>query len=447
MTRVPVRFWIATLLLAVLLLTYGSARAASPAEGLAAQCPQAKDSTTFTFQGHRLTETPDITNPELRLANAALSARCVDWVQSFIQRYRLAYPDDYHLFFLTTRQRWIFVDAPYAQTFAEAALQSHPDFTSIKVLMASMALENHDLATASKWLREIEHEQPDDLWAYIDRLRIAAQLAPTKELLATLQAIVGDERFSENARQQAAQTARYEMSGLTQQQRDAVFEEQMKSKPSDADCTLADQAMNIIELRLDPKAGADLIERYLNKDNPCTATPLLHTLLAEAYLWQATKLSPIPDKSNAKLIAKAKAEMHGDFTPIAQRITYRPFLNPVLAFIEGAVDPRQTDERGQTVLCNALRALNPESLAAELDRGADPNAHCDNDTPVHDLLFMATANKVVERQRILRLLLQHGAAVEGLDFCASPDNGDCNKVLLPILQEYEHKRQPTLKSI
>ena len=99
------------------------------------------------------------------------------------------------------------------------------------------------------------------------------------------------------------------------------------------------------------------------------------------------------------------------------------------------------------MLCNALRALNPDSLAAELERGADPSAHCDDDTPVHGLLFMATADNVEERQRILRLLLQHGAAVESLDFCASPDNGDCNKVLLPILQEFESQRQPTRKSI
>jgi len=334
------RFLTAAFLLAVLLLTYGTTRAAESPGSLSTECPQARDSTTFTFQGHRLTETPDITNPELRLANAALSARCFDWVQSFIQRYRVAFPDDYHLFFLTTRQRWIFADAAYGQAFAEAALASHPDFTSVKVLLASMALENHNLATATKWLREVEHEQPDDLWAYIDRLRVAAQLAPTKELLATLQAIVGDERFTENARQQVAQTARYEMLGLTQQQRDAMFEQQMKSSPTDADCTLADQAVSLIELRMDPKAGSDLIEKYLNKHNPCTATPLLHTLLAEAYLWQAAKLAPMPAITNAVLIAKARKEMDGDFTPVAQRITYRPFLNPVLPLIEGAVDPR-----------------------------------------------------------------------------------------------------------
>jgi len=78
---------------------------------------------------------------------------------------------------------------------------------------------------------------------------------------------------------------------------------------------------------------------------------------------------------------------------------------------------------------------------------ADPSAPCDHDTPVHGLLFMAATDKVAERQQILRLLLQHGAAVESLDFCASPDNGDCNKVLLPILQEFESQRQPTRKSI
>jgi hypothetical protein len=42
-----------------------------------------------------------------------------------------------------------------------------------------------------------------------------------------------------------------------------------------------------------------------------------------------------------------------------------------------------------------------------------------------------------------RALLEHGAEVEGLEFCASPANGDCRVALLPILDEYARRPRVT----
>jgi hypothetical protein len=57
-----------------------------------------------------------------------------------------------------------------------------------------------------------------------------------------------------------------------------------------------------------------------------------------------------------------------------------------------------------------------------------------------------TNEKVMERQQLLRLLLTRGARVEGIDYCSSPDDGDCYKVLLPILQDFNTRRSASAQS-
>jgi hypothetical protein len=83
----------------------------------------------------------------------------------------------------------------------------------------------------------------------------------------------------------------------------------------------------------------------------------------------------------------------------------------------------------------------------ELDNRADPNGTCDGKSLVMSVLLKATNQHVSERQDILRWLLVRGARVEGLEFCASHDNGDCAQVLLPILQEFQDRRRKARESI
>jgi hypothetical protein len=233
------------------------------------------------------------------------------------------------------------------------------------------------------------------------------------------------------------------MSGLSVEVRDAVFDQQMATGSPNADCVLASQALEVIELRQDPDAGAALIEKYLRKDGKCVATPLVRTLLAEAYLWQAARMSPAPSAANRQLIEQAREALGGDLTPIAQRITARPFLALILPLIQDTMTVRRRDDNGRTVLCNAVLATDVASVTAALDAGASPDERCDDRSQVEHILFKATREKVTERQQVLRILLERGARVEGLEFCASPDSGDCSKVLLPILQEFERQRVTT----
>jgi hypothetical protein len=422
----------------MLLLSLLQARAFA-AETLVPDCPDAKDSGSFTFHGQRLTEIPDIVNPEIRIANAALTAGCFDWVAGFLQRFTAAHPDEYHVLFLRARF-WYFNDRPRAQATIEAALRQHPDFTSAKRLLASMAIDDHDFATAARLLREIRQEQPDDLWAYINQLRIDAQVAPSASLFATLHEIINDPRFPQNARGKAAEIARYEMVGPTQAQRDALLADQIKANPAAASCVLVAQAQDIIEVRMDPRAGAALIEQYAKPGSACGGDPMVHLVLAEAYLWQAAKLSRIPAKSNHKLIARATKQVNGDFTDIAQRVAFRPFLNPVLPLLGTAVDVERTDGDGRTLICNAIAAMNPDVVEFSLQLGATANGRCDNMTLVRRVLNTMTRDHVPERQAILRSLLQAGAKVEGLDTCADPDSGDCASVFLPLLREYQYRQ-------
>ena len=44
--------------------------------------------------------------------------------------------------------------------------------------------------------------------------------------------------------------------------------------------------------------------------------------------------------------------------------------------------------------------------------------------------------RVEERQAVLRLVLEYCAPVEGLEYCASPKNGDCSNTLLRTLREF-----------
>jgi hypothetical protein len=406
-------------------------------------CKAVKDAGLIVFRGRQLIETPDITEPELRRANVAISTRCFELSDSLLQTFAATHPDNYHVFFLHARFMWVNGNRERAEAIANNVLRGHPEFTSAKVLLASMAIDDHDYKRADQLLDEIERRQPTDLWAYIDRLRVDAQLTPSSKTLDVLRSIISDARFPPNARQQAAITARYEMPGLTQDMRDAIFDQQMATNSPNADCVLASQAESVIELRQDPVAGAKLIEKYLRKDDDCVATPLVRTLLAEAYLWQAAKLAAMPTAANQDLIKKAGDALDGDFNPVAQRFAFRPFLAPVWPLIKDSINIEQPDDNGLTVLCNSVLATNVAAVTAALDAGANPNAHCDDRSQVQHILFKATQEKVTERQQVLHVLLERGAKVEGLEFCASRNNGDCYQVLLPILQEFERQRAAT----
>ncbi len=407
------------------------------------RCATVEPGEKFEFQGHTLLEAPDITEPELRLANALVSERCMEQAARLMTEFGTAHPDNYHVIFVRARFQWMTVGTLQARLLVETALRVHPDFSSLQILLASMFLDDHEPEEAAKLLDRVEKVHPDDLWLYVDRLRIEAGLIPTPTTAKTLSAIIADTHFPPSARGQALNTAKYEMNGLSAAQRDEMFEQAMSSGSVNNDCALADQAEEVIELRGDATAGARLIEKHLRTSGKCVATPLVRTLLAEAYLLEAAKIAPQPAPANASLIRQAKEAMGGDLAPVVDRVPARLFLAPILPFLNGFMDVRSADENGETLICQAIAFNNAAMVKALLAQGADPNGRCEHDSLVMSLLLRPTRDKIPEHQLILRSLLERGARVEWLDACASPDNGNCSTAYLPILKEFEERRAKT----
>jgi hypothetical protein len=135
--------------------------------------------------------------------------------------------------------------------------------------------------------------------------------------------------------------------------------------------------------------------------------------------------------------------MGGDLSPVAKRVAMRPFLAPIIPFLNGFMDVRGTDENGDTLICQALLVTNTAMVKALLAQGADPNGQCGHGSLVMSLLLRSTSDKIPEHQLVLRSLLERGARVEWLDSCAKPENGNCSTVYLPILTEFEERRART----
>jgi tetratricopeptide (TPR) repeat protein len=416
-------------------------------EAESVRCADVRPGEKFEFQGHALLETPDIDEPDLRLANALLSERCLDQAVQLFTEFATAHPDNYHVFFLKARWQWVVMGAQMgrlrAQVMAETALRGHPDFSSMKVLLASMYIDDQKLEEAAKLLDEVEKLHPEDLWLYMDRLRIEANLVPTPATVTALSAVVADTRFPPSARAQALHTAKYEMSDLSNAQRDAIFEQSMAAG-SVNDCALVGQAEELIEFRGDAAAGARVIEKNLRRSGACLATPDVRAVLAEAYLLEAAKIAPKPTPANATLTRQAKEAVNGDLMRVARRAAARPILAPILPFLKGSMDVRQADDNGYTLICQATMATNPAMVKAQLAEGADPNGQCGvNGSLVKSLLLRATSGQIPEHQLILRSLLERGARVELLDSCADRGNGNCATIYLPILKEFDERRAKT----
>jgi hypothetical protein len=430
-------------LLASVLAVAGPAIAAT-ADDL--RCAAVRPGEKIKFQGRPLLETPDIEEPELRLINALITERCWDQSVELMDQFTRAHPDNYHVFFVKTRLHWITRSQADGRVIAEAALRAHPDFSSMKILLASMDIDNQSLPDATRLLDEVEKVQPEDLWLFMDRLRIEAAVAATTDTAKTLKAVMADPDFPRSARAQAMHIAQYELNGVSPELRQDLFANGMDSGAG-RDCELASMANELIELNGDPAGGAALIEKYLHESGACMATATVRALLAEAYLLEAAKIAPQPTRGNAKLIRQAKETLGGDLMPVAQRIAPRAYLTPIIPFLKGSMDVREPDGDGNTLICSAVTYMNAAMVKAQLSEGADPNGECENESLVGRLLLVATTKRIPDRQLILRSLLERGARVEGLKSCADPGNGDCHEVFYPILKEFDDRRAQTREAL
>ncbi len=421
-------------------------------------CARVEAAGPIQFKGRNLVETPDITEPELRRANALLTAGCPEEAMKLWQDFGRRNPDNYHILYVRTRwKEWSSGGAPgIGRIMADTTLREHPDFASVKVLLASYQLDNKNYPGAEKLLDEVERSQPNDLWVYIERLRLEAAMHPTSSTEDTLNAILRDSRFPLSVRAQVQHTVEFELAQIIEPGPDLIPSSVAQNESQMTKCALYLQAQVLIEMRGDPRAGAELIERNVDSSRPCEddLSAQIQMLLAEAYLLQAWQVASEPGPANAALVGKAKEALRGNLTPVALNIASVRKLDYLIPLLRGSLDPNARDDFGSTILCNAVAHYNPPMVAAALREHADPNSHClrgSTQTVLRTILLTATApgQHVTERQEMVRELLSRGASVEGMaDSCRpGPGLGDCAIVLLPTLKEYEARRAASRTSL
>jgi len=431
------------LLASALLAVAGHVFAATPDD---VHCAAVKTGAKIEFQGRTLLETPDIDEPELRLINALITEQCFGQSAELMDRFVQAHPDNYHVFFVKARLHWITRSQADANVIVTTTLRNHPDFSSMKILLASMYVADRSFPEATKLLDEVEKVHPEDLWLFMGRLRIEAAVAATADTAKTLKAVMADPDFPRSARTQAMYTAQYESSGLSTEVRQDLFATGMDAGFG-RDCELANMANELTLGFNNPEAAAALIEKYLHKSGACVATPMVRVLLAEAYLLEAAKIAPLPGPGNATLVRQAKEALGGDMMPVAQRVASTPSLASLIPFLKGSMDVHEPDDDGNTLICSAVISTNPAMVKAQLSAGADPNGRCGKESLVGRLLLEAADFRLSDRQLILRSLLERGARVELLKSCGDPGNGNCFETFYPILKEFDERRAQTRKAL
>ena len=421
---------------------------AVPGDGLKlddrARCPKVEAGKPINFDGQTLIETPDLP-PELRLANALIGANCLARAKQVQSQFLATHPDDYRISFIDARLAWASDNERESEAIGDMVLDKHPDFSSMLILMGSVATQRMHWERALKMLDAAYKLQPQDLWGYIDQLRLEKDLAPSSLTYERMKAIIKNPEFPRDIRNTLSRDARYQV-GTSDYEVDRRFEdglEQLDGVIALTDCDVARQAATVIEFRKDPAKGAQLIQASLKPTGRCAATPETRVMLSEAYLLQAAAIAPQLTDANRSLVQQAKDTLGGDLTEVARRAAmHTPELDPLIPFFRGNVDSIRHDARGRTTLCAAFDTGNITLMQEELENGAPANEDCENFTLVH-LVLTLPLNKIPAVESVLRILLERGAKFDSreMDFCARKKGGACAANLLPILQEFDKKRE------
>lgn len=131
-------------------------------------------------------ETADIKTPEIRRITVLISTRCYDAAAAAIADYQSKAPQDYQTEFVVTRLIWLTQGAEAAQEAVTGSLARHPDFASLKVLQASLYLEQERYDDARGLLDDIAKAIPNDLWLMIDRMKVELRDGPKPDMAARL---------------------------------------------------------------------------------------------------------------------------------------------------------------------------------------------------------------------------------------------------------------------
>jgi hypothetical protein len=394
------------------------------------------------YRGQVLREAPDLDDPELRRINVMLTTRCEarDRLQ---QVYVEKHPDDYRVGFLNARLTWIRGDLATAESMMEMALKHHPDFSSAKVLLASIQIARGQYPQAQVLLDQLEIESPHDMWAFIDRLKVENALAPSTDTYVKAEEILNNPGFPLTVRDTAGELVQSDPA-MTPLRLYAIFQTWTSFEDQIPNWSKAAFiAQRLIEHDEQYALARKILEISLARVGNSPVQVKLRTFLAESYLLEAAKSGPVPSAENAELTKKAAAALNGDLTPLSQYIGHRHDLAKLQPFLAAKTDFNAVDEYGRTVICNAVVSHNPVAVKTALDAGADPNGTCEK-RPLIDSALHGASDPPQKMQSILQALLEAGARPDmtrAIQSCANKDNGAfCGTYLLPILNEFRDGR-------
>jgi hypothetical protein len=400
-----------------------------------ARCANVKVLESAQVDGRTLIEIPDVTAPQLRLANMLVSSACYERAESLITQYLRTDGVDPQAAYVMARFIWTTRGQRAAEEFLGEQLHSYPSFASLQVLLAGIRIEQDRLPEASKILDGLAAAAPTDLWVYLDRLRIKAAIAPNPELVRTLLEVLSNSRLPPNVRRTAGDTLKH-MDGVSEDDLETIFKELVAAEQISEGCTATEYATWLIELENRVDDARAVLERYIAGHMRCPSRAHGRVLLAYTYLIAAAQIAPTPTAANAAWLQRTDELLDGDYSALAAWLRDVPRGVKLRPLVADRFPPDTTDLDGRTPLCRAVMTLNLDLVRTELERGADPDQDCDGNALTWVLLTMRTHEHVDARRGILRLLLEHDARPYDEPGCHAFFSEDCAVVFGPTLAEF-----------
>ena len=259
-----------------------------------------------------LIEIPDVTDAQMRLANMLLSSDCLSEAMSLLQQYVRSNGPDAQAAYIAARLIWITRGQQTTEEFLQEPMRLYPSFVSLRVLLAGIRIGQKRFAEAGEILDAVGPSAPSDLWVYLDRLRVDAATAPTRERALALIAVVTDPRYPPNARRTAGDAVKY-MPGVSDEDRETIYKGLIDAEAMSAGCAVTEYATWLIELKDRVDDARAVLESYVAGHEHCARREHARVLLAYTYLIAAADIAPTVTAANAAWLERTDALLDGDY--------------------------------------------------------------------------------------------------------------------------------------
>lgn len=400
-----------------------------------ARCAAIQVGKPVNFHGRTLEEIPDITEPELRLADQLLSSGCGQRAEAVYQGFVRAHPENFHAAYYLARSSWLQQSPAEAYQVLTQVLAKYPDFASAKVLLAGLQFSVDNVDEVKRLLDEVEPRSPTDVWIYINRSRIAGRENPPPAALEGLMLEVArNPEFPPNVRLTAVEIGK-PLTGASADEYEEFLRIAAGIRSPNTACEVARLATYMSDAKHYDEVR-ELLESPQAQAGHCLGLRENRLLLAQAYLMQAASINRNPVRANAGLIAKAEHLIDGEYREFADWLASQQRSGTFLPLLRGKLDPDEQDEMGFSPLCHAAVLLNTELVGDYLQAGANPRSLCGG-TPIMLLLAMlANGTNTEGLQATARVLLEHGAQPPA-ELCGKVrDPSFCSRDLQVLFQSY-----------